>query len=213
MDRFTVGRLTVMSFAGRGHHNSFLWLCICECGNKTTVAGHLLRRGQVKSCGCLKADTGRATLEKFRASGGHSNLQHGDARAGAETPEWRTWHSIKRRCNKKFAKQYPDYAGRGIKMCKRWESSYEKFLADVGRRPGPEYSLDRINNDGDYKPNNVRWATRKEQARNRRNSFYITLGKSRLTLSEWSERTGLQNTTIRQRLLRGWSVKKALGTR
>ena len=206
----TFGRISVVARAGKDQTGSTLWLCRCSCGAEKNIAGHLLRRGQVKSCGCLRAEKGAAHLAAYAASGKHARLRHGDARAGAEAPEWRAWHSIKKRCDPKAARVSPEDAGRGIKMCRSWRTSYERFLADVGRRPGPQYTLDRKDNNGNYRPGNVRWATRKEQARNRRNSCWIQCGKERKTLAEWAEITGLKNTTIRGRLRAGWPVEKAL---
>jgi hypothetical protein len=204
-------RLTVINRAGMVPSGAG-WNCVCACGRTIVAAGSLLRRGAVKSCGCLKAEVGAARLAAYAATGApHAALRHGDARAGLEAPEWRTWHSIKRRCDPNAAAIFPDYAGRGIKVCEAWRASYERFLSDVGRRPSAEHSLDRYpNNDGDYEPGNVRWATRKEQARNRRSSLFIECNGQRRTLAEWSEITGLQNTTIRGRLRAGWPVEKAI---
>ena len=210
MTGLVCARLTVLRRAGRDDRGGIVWRCRCECGVTTNVAGHLLRRGQVKSCGCLRAEVGARQLRKFRTEGRHGRLRHGDARAGQEAPEWRLWHSIKRRCDPKSKKLFPNYAGRGIEMWKPWRDSYERFLRDIGRRPSDQHTLDRRNNDGHYKPGNVRWATRKEQARNRSNSCYIKCGKERRTLAEWSEITGLKNTTILARIRAGWPVVIAL---
>ena len=206
----TFTRLTVVERGGYDRTGAILWHCQCACGMRKDVAGHLLRRGQVKSCGCLRAEKGAFYLAAFAASGRHGRLRHGDARAGNEAPEWRAWHSIKRRCDTTVAWLFPDYAGRGIGICEAWRLSYERFLSDVGRRPGNGYTLDRIDNDGNYEPGNVRWATLKEQARNRRNSCYIQRGDECKTLAEWAEITGVKNTTIRARLRAGWPAAKAL---
>lgn len=204
------GRLRVHARAGLGRPGA-MWWCECECGKRLVVAGPLLRRGAVKSCGCLKREVGAAHLRAWAAAGGHSALRHGDARAGREAPEWHAWHSIKRRCDPKASKRHPDYAGRGISVCERWRGSYEAFLSDVGRRPSDLHSLDRWpNNDGNYEPGNVRWATRNEQARNRRNNRFIECDGHRKTLAEWAEITGLKNTTIRARIRAGWSIGEAL---
>lgn len=182
------------------------WLCRCDCGVEKACFGHSLRRGQIQSCGCLRNEVGAAQLRSYTSTGAHASLRHGEARAGRETPEWQLWHSIKRRC-----KSHPDYAGRGVRMCEAWGASFEAFVADIGRRPSPQHSLDRFPDcAGNYEPGNVRWATAKQQARNRRNSFFIEHAGLRMTLAEWAERTGIQNTTIRSRLRNGWSTERAL---
>jgi hypothetical protein len=93
---------------------------------------------------------------------------HGETAKGKPTKEYRTWLGMRRRCLNANDKNYRDYGGRGIGICKRWLNSFENFLADVGRAPDPEYTIDRINNDGNYELGNVRWATREQQAKNKR---------------------------------------------
>lgn len=201
------GRLAVVALDGVDDVGG-RWMCKCQCGSVKVVHGHLLRRGQVKSCGCLKREVGRQRVAEMRLLP-HPRLRHGESRLGRETAEWRTWHSIKQRCSPEVG--HPDYAGRGIRICEEWRTSYETFLAHVGRRPSQRHSIDRINVDGHYEPGNVRWATKKEQARNRRTSRFIVCGQERRTLAEWGELTGVKIETIRERLRRGWSVERALG--
>lgn len=207
------GRLMVVeALVQRANNGAVLWKCVCDCGQETISPGHCLRRGQIKSCGCLKREVGAAQLKLYALTGARPQYKHGEAIAGKETVEWRTWHSIKSRCDPARPSPNPDYAARGIRVCHEWLDSYERFLSDVGRRPSPEHSLDRIDVNGNYAPGNVRWATAKEQARNRRNSLFIEFDGLRLTLAEWAERTGLTNTTIRNRLRAGWSASRALRT-
>lgn len=206
-----VGRLTVIRRVGINSVGA-TWLCKCACGNDKIVPGSFLNRQVVKSCGCLRSEVSRKLIaEVRRRTGGRNRLRHGEAIAGRETTEWKLWHSIRQRCGV-VGVGHPDYSGRGIEMCDRWQQSYEDFVKDVGRRPSKAHSLDRIDVFGGYEPGNVRWATAKEQARNRRNSLFIEAFGERLTLAEWSERSGIQNTTIRQRLQRGWSPEKAVST-
>lgn len=135
--------------------------------------------------------------------------RHGDW----ESPEYVVWSSIKYRCQNIEGSQYADYGGRGITMAAAWAASYPAFLAAVGRRPSPDHSLDRYpDNNGNYEPGNVRWATRKEQCRNRRSSVYIEFEGESRTLSEWCEITGLEYQTLYRRLSMGWTVEEALTT-
>jgi hypothetical protein len=148
------GRLTVVALAGRRGNNTY-WQCQCNCGNQKTVRGSHLKRGDVKSCSCMRG-----------------GITHGEGSRskGQETAEYRTWLGMRRRCKNSKCRDWPDYGGRGIKVCDRWQI-YTNFLADMGRKPGPKYSLDRIDNDGNYEPSNCRWATTKEQYDNRRVKF------------------------------------------
>lgn len=146
------GRLTVIGEAGENRHGQRLWLCHCACGSKKTFLKSSIVRGASRSCGCAK-----------RTSNGEANYP-----SGKRSSEYSIWAGIKARCSNAKSPKWPDYGGRGIKVCDSWRRSYVTFLADVGRRPSPAHSLDRINNNGDYEPGNVRWATGKIQAANRR---------------------------------------------
>ena len=151
--RFT--RLTAIEPAGvkRG---LIAWRCRCDCGREVVVAGACLRKGNTKSCGCLKVESFAKVITK-----------HGMC----ESPEYMAWMAMRSRCKpgsrRKDAKWY---ASVGVKVCERWATSFEAFLADVGPKPGPGYSLDRIDPYGNYEPGNCRWATWKEQANNKRGS-------------------------------------------
>lgn len=150
------GRWTVLRFAGhRGPRR--LFLCRCDCGTEREVAIILLRSGQSRSCGCLQQE-----------ANDHAHLVHGHARRGAESPEFRTWKAMHQRCYDRSASNYTNYGGRGIAIRDRWRDDFSAFLADMGPKPSPGHSIDRINNDGNYEPGNCRWATRSEQRRNQR---------------------------------------------
>lgn len=141
------------------------WRCRCDCGNIKVTTQAALHGGVCKSCGCLRAET-------YASAGRLGGLakDHGDAcnKTGKCAKEYRAWQNIKQRCFNKNHKSFANYGGRGVTICKRWLHSYHNFLADVGRAPGSQFSIDRINVNGNYTPRNVRWATPKTQANNRR---------------------------------------------
>lgn len=144
--------------------NGGYWLCQCVCGTQKVVFGGELRRGkskQCKSCGLKQGAT-----------------KHGYGTRGNISSEYRCWAAIKTRCYNKNSKRYSEWGGRGIKVFPDWVESFEKFLEYMGDKPSKEYSIDRINNDGNYEPGNVRWASPKTQSNNRSNK------KNRLTLIE-----------------------------
>ena len=147
------GRLVVVYRDGRSG-NDAAWQCRCDCGKTRRVRADHLSSGATTSCGCYR----RANLLSMVTK---------HARAG--TPEYRAWKGMKTRCTNDREKGWKNYGGRGIRVCDRWLNSFEAFLADVGPRPSPQHSIDRFpDNDGNYEPGNVRWATRKQQSENRR---------------------------------------------
>ena len=169
-----------------GKNRETRWHCRCDCGKEISVISSQLKKQ--KSCGC----------KRERKTHG---LKH--------TPEYQCWESMKSRCLNPNNKDYDIYGGRGISVCTEWKG-FIQFYKDMGLRPNPGYSLDRIDNDGDYTPNNCRWATAKEQQRNRSNNKRIRFQGQTLVLSEWAEKTGLNYFTIYNRLKSGWPVERAL---
>lgn len=136
---------------------------------------------------------------------------HGQARRGKTSLEYRAFNSMKSRCYNSKHKNYKDYQGRGIKVCDRWLHSFENFYKDMGPRPSRDHSIDRINNDMGYYPENCRWATRKEQARNRGTNHNIEYNGEIKTLIEWSEYLGMNKGSLLSRIRQyKWSVEKAL---
>lgn len=142
----------------------------------------------------------------------HHNETHGNTKHKQVTPEYQTWIEIKRRCHDSTRHDYPRYGGRGIKVCYEWLISFQAFLNHVGKRPSKNHSLDRINSNRGYEPGNCRWATRKEQGRNKSNNRLITYKNQTLCLSEWCELLGIKRHVIKCRLSLGWTVEKAFET-
>ena len=158
----TYGRLIVISRNGSEKDTgAALWLCQCECGNTTTTSGVRLRKGETKSCGCLHKIIAKSTVIK-------RSTTHGESGHGKVTKEYTAWIAMRDRCNNSNNPHFKHYGGRGIVVCDRWQHSYQNFIEDVGRKPSLTHSLDRINVHGNYEPNNVRWASPKEQVDNRR---------------------------------------------
>jgi hypothetical protein len=192
------GRLTAETYLpGSRNSRRAQWQCRCECGASTSVDTHGLRSGHTQSCGCLHQETVRIT-----------NKTHGRT----QTIEYRSWAHAKERCMNPNAKSYARYGGRGITMCRRWRNSFEAFFADMGPKPSPKHSLDRINNDGPYSPKNCRWATQLQQARNTsQNAVYKINGKI-LCGTEAAEELGLNADTVKNRRNLGWSDAKIAAT-
>lgn len=140
------------------------------------------------------------------------HFRHGYKTAGRYSAEYSVWMNMRARCNNPKNSRFATYGARGIKVCERWENDFLNFLTDMGRRPSPEHSIERKNNDKNYEPGNCVWATRKEQARNRRTSRFIVVDDASLTMAEWSEITGINRQTIHARLKAGWDEKRALNT-
>jgi len=133
----------------------FSWWCRCDCGNEKLIASGKLRGGSTKSCGCL----GRGQL-------GQRSITHGATRGYTRTPEYRAWESMIRRCEMPSQPNFPRYGGRGITVCPEWRESFETFLLDMGQKPSPKHTLDRIDNDQGYSAENCRWATWTQQRTN-----------------------------------------------
>lgn len=191
------GRLIVVDKIGKNAHGSPVYRCICDCGNERTAPSSSLVGGVTQSCGCLRKERHFVT--------------HGLTRDFKMPPLYRIWVNIRYRCYNPKAKLYPLYGGRGIAMCERWRDDFVAFASDMGERPAGT-SIDRIDTNGPYSPENCRWATDTEQQRNTRRSKVIEFDGKRKILSVWAEELNMEPTTISSRLKRGWSVERALTT-
>jgi len=175
-----------------------IWKCRCDCGKERLVSTRDLRKGRSRSCGCFAIEV--------RSINGNARRTHGLK----STPEYRAWCDMISRCENEARSAWPDYGGRGISVCERWRKSFEMFLSDVGRRPTPQHSLDRKNNDGGYSSDNVRWATRIEQANNKRGLRYVVINGERMTIADAARHTGLHYNTFIGRLNRGQPTEEAI---
>lgn len=191
------GRLTVIRFAFKRRGHTF-YLCQCVCSRPIEVRKDALLEGRTTSCGCLK-----------REQIGELNRTHG---MSGKTPEHQAWAHMVRRCHTPTTRGYGHYGGRGIKVCDRWRYSFANFLADMGLRPSPDHSLDRIDNDGDYEPGNCRWTLITIQANNTRRNRRLEYGGKSLTVGEWTRELGYPREVIRRRIKEGWPVEDALLT-
>lgn len=197
------GRLVAIEFAYRhnpGRHGRTFWKFLCDCGKEHVADMRGVRKGRARSCGCFHKENAR-TLLRARET------QHGMT----ETPEHNIWMGMIRRCTDPRREEYPKYGGRGIKVCERWRFSFANFFADMGARPTSQHSLDRYpNNDGNYEPGNVRWATSKPQSRNRRSNVLVIYEGQEMTLIEACEHTGLKYSTVHMRIRRGQTPEEAI---
>ncbi len=184
--------LTVLS--PRHNDRGFrLWECICDCGNRRIVSTGEPNAGRAHSCGCMKLSNGR-----FLKSG------------ISKTKTYRIWSTMLARCRTGSQTSYPRYGAVGISVCERW-SNFENFLFDMGEAPhGME--IDRIDSSGNYEPGNCRWATRSQNARNKRNNVYLTLNGETKLLLEWAKQYNLSVSLLRVRLRLGWAVERAILT-
>lgn len=191
----TFGRLIVLSFEGKNKENRPMWLCKCECGNEKVVLEKNLKNGGTKSCGCLVVRNGK---EKTK-----HNM--------TDTPTWKSWRAMMKRCYEPSASNFSTYGGKGISVESRWHI-FQNFLEDMGERK-ENMSIDRINTDLGYFKENCRWASNTTQNNNRGDyNTVLTLNGVSQTQAEWAKQLGIKDTALSERLRRGWSIEKALTT-
>lgn len=168
------GRMVAVARAGTNKHKRAVWSLVCDCGTLTYSEVQPLRSGGKVSCGCHRRDVIRAIATHSQPLAAAANRKHGHCASRdygetrIRTSEYRTWDAMRARCGNPNNNRYRIYGARGITVCARWINSFENFLADMGPKPTPKHSIDRIDPDGNYEPTNCRWATAKEQAANTR---------------------------------------------
>ena len=184
------GKLTVICRVGSNKRGRAMWKCVCECGRTSIVVGTNLISGKTHSCGCLSRKHGKARKERL----------------------YNIWVGMRQRCRDKNSKDYKRYGGRGIAVCPSWED-YRTFR-DWAMSSGYEDTLtiDRIDSNGNYEPNNCRWASYKEQNNNLRSNVMVIYEEEEMTMKQLAEKVGMSYTLLKQRLSRGWTVEKAVNT-
>lgn len=191
------GRLTVIQrYPENDKHGNSRWDCVCSCTGKIVVVRRMsLVSGDTTSCGCIQSEL----LKSAKTTHGLS-----------DSPEYAIWKAMKNRCYYLKDTHYANYGGRGIEVCDEWKESFETFYRDMGPRPSPQHTVERKNNDKNYGPQNCMWATRKEQANNRRTNSHYSLRGVTKTLAQWRDELGFNYTLACNRLHRGWTFLEAI---
>lgn len=183
------GRLTVLDRAENDRFGRTQWRCRCDCGREHVAALFRMSSGHTKSCGCMKGAPKRHGMKS--------------------TTTYNTWCAMKARCSNPKNDQFKTYGGRGIRVCQRWQESFEAFLSDMGERP-VGMTIERKSSNGDYEPSNCRWASEHEQARNRRSTLMIERNCRTMCVKDWCDALGLPVDRVYSRIRRGEEPAKAL---
>ena len=182
------GRLTAIKFCGKDRNGKSMWLCVCDCGKETVCSLNNLRKGNTKSCGCLSREI-------------KPTKTHGQRK----TRLYNIWSLMKNRCADKTLK---NYGGRGITVCDEWQNSFEAFYQWAMQSGyNDNLSIDRIDNEKGYSPQNCRWATNKEQSRNRRTNHYVIYEGEKYLITDLEKKIGLSRKTIARRIQRGQKIE------
>lgn len=190
-DKFN--RLTVIELIPHVKGKAKEYILKCDCGNIVICKKNHIYSGNTQSCGCL----GKERRKESCTSHGLTYSR-----------EYLTWQNMKKRTGDENNEAYKNYGGRGITICDRWLNSFENFLKDMGMKPSPKHTIERVDNDGNYTPENCKWGTRKEQMNNMRKNHKITYNGKTQNLNQWSEETGMPARDIRYRLHHGWTVEE-----
>lgn len=193
------GRLLAIRRVESDSRGQSKWVVHCDCGQTRIVHGTNLQQGYSTSCGCIT----RVRLHQNKYNATHQ-LRH--------LPEYPIWIGMKRRCRSRSPEVWKYYGGRGISVCQDWQTSFEIFFKDMGPRPSPDHSIDRIDNNGPYSPTNCRWATNKEQKRNCTNSRILEYQGKRQCVAAWADEVGIPISILRHRLSANWAISRLLTT-
>jgi len=194
------GRLVALYPTGERRNSYIVWHCRCDCGNEVDVITSSLTTGHTNSCGCYSRE---CTIKR--------STTHGMAQQRERHPVYYIWSAMIQRCENPNNHNYKDYGGRGIKVCEEWHDAKVFIEWALTSGWGKGLTLDRIDNDSDYKPSNCRWVTRKEQAWNKRNNHLITFNGKTQSLAAWSDETGIPYGTLESRINKlYWPIKRAL---
>lgn len=174
--------------------------CVCRCGKIFTTRLESINKGVTSSCGCYQKQIIKTIVFK-----------HGYCTRLKRDPTYRSWASMKNRCLDPNSPSYRYYGGRGIKICKSW-NNFKNFLSDMGLRPNNNLSIERIDNNKGYRKDNCRWATSKDQSRNRRSNKWIEYNGETLILTDWAKRLGAKSYVLTHRIKKGWPIEKVILT-
>lgn len=188
-------RLTVLAYVGKDKWGHSMWRCRCSCKRLVILNTQRLNSGHSTACGRHKKNT-------------RNNVKHG----GWNTPEWKVWLGMNRRCTDQNSASFDRYGGAGVTVCERWRDSFPNFLADMGAKPTAAHTIDRIDNTKGYSPDNCRWATKAEQATNRKTTRFVTFQGRTLPLKYWAKEIGISDIGLAWRLKR-WPIERALTKR
>ena len=188
--------LKVISFAYNKNGRTF-WKCKCDCGNYCIKDAYKIMTGHTKSCGCISLQN-KKELYKY-------SIKH----KMTNTPLYRTWQNMKRRCDNKKMEDYKYYGKRGIKVCEKWKNDFMSFYNwAIENSYKEDLTIDRIDVNGNYEPNNCRWVDRKVQANNTRRNHYIEYNGEKHTLAEWEKITNIKSPTLRYRIKNNYPLEK-----
>lgn len=186
------GKLTVIKRVENSIHNTSVFLCLCDCGTEKKILSRSLVSGKTVSCGCY----GKSIIY-------NKSLVHGQSKRKNKTKEYMAWMNMKNRCYDVKNNHYKSYGGRGIIVCDSWLESFNNFFFDMGIKPSPKHSLDRIDVNGSYCKENCKWSTNEEQARNKRGNVWLEINGEKLIVQDWAKKFNVRPDTIKGHLRKG----------